>query len=674
MTPSARQTEIRTFRASETLDSPVLKQATELASTLFDCPMSSISLIDDDTQWLLGATGLDVCSTDREDAFCALTIELPAGSVMVVENAALDARFRDNPLVTGEPGIRFYCGALLTTSDGFNLGALCVIDTVPRARPSTAQLGHLVTLANLVVSELERTRSERRRQQQQDMLNMAEAMSGVGHWQVRLPSGQVSWSDEVYAIYGLDRGTHNPQYLDSLSFYEPLDADRLTAAIADAQAGKGPFQLELGFTRMDGASRRVIAKGACAFDGDGAPAILYGVFQDVTEQRAAISAAEDAAAVKSDFLANMSHELRTPLTSIIGFTDLAMARDDLAPVTRDYMRRIDNAGRSLVCLVNDILDFSKLEAGQVAIRPEATDVEALCRDVLELFAPQIGAKDLALDLSVKPAGLRAVIDPDRVRQILLNLVSNAVKFTTTGQVTLAITWDAATGLLQGSVRDTGPGMTREQAAKLFQRFAQIDGSATRKAGGTGLGLAICKGLSEAMGGTVGVDSEIGVGSRFWFEFPAARVTGHAPRPETTGREGGAVDLGGALILIADDHPANRELAQLFLTGFGAEVMQAEDGCVAVEMAAARRFDVILMDGRMPVMDGHAALKAIRRGGASRASPILAYSADAQASDAPEWQAMGFQGVVGKPLSSVELVEAVATALSGHAVTDRRAAG
>ena len=661
MSASARQIEIRTYRA-DNVDSPVLKRATELAAALFNCPMSSVNLIDDDTQWLLGRTGLDPCSTTREEAFCALTIELPPGSVMVVENAALDPRFRENPLVVGEPGIRFYAGALLTTPAGFNLGALCVIDTVPRARPSTAELEQLTTIANLVVSELERARSERHRHQQKDMLNMAEAMSGVGHWRVRRPSGEVFWSDEVYAIYGLDRANHTPGYMDSLSQYDPADADRLTAAITDAEAGRGPFELELGFIRKDGARRRVIAKGACAFDPDGEPALLYGVFQNVTEQRAAIKAAEEAAAVKSDFLANMSHELRTPLTSIVGFTDLAMARDDLAPITRDYIRRIDNASRSLMCLVNDILDFSKLEAGQAAIRPEPTDVEKLCRDVLELFAPQIGAKDLTLELSVSPRDLHAMIDPDRVRQILLNLVGNAVKFTAAGRVDLAMGWDETSRRLTGTVTDTGPGMSPDQAEKLFQRFSQVDGSATRKAGGTGLGLAICKGLSEAMGGEIGVESEIGRGSRFRFEIPADRVEAPASEAAKPIAAAPTFGLSGVEILVADDHPANRELAQLFLSGFGAEVTQAEDGRAAVDLAAARRFDLILMDARMPGMDGEQALRAIRLGGPNQASPILAYTADAHAADAASWRARGFQGVVSKPLSSAELIEAVAAAL------------
>ena len=676
MTPVSRQAEVRNYRAVDTLDSPVLKRATELVAALFDCPMSSINLIDDDTVWLLGRTGLDLCSSTRENAFCNLTIEQPVGGIMVIEDAAVDPRVRDNPNVIGEFGLRFYVGALLTSASGFNLGALCVLDTVPRPRPSEALLDQLTTIAQLVVSELERARSDLHLQQHQDMLNMAEARSGVGHWRMQLPSGQIFWSDEVYKIHGVDRETFDPQYGEAISFYAPEDGAILSAAIDATLAGQGPFQRELDLNRKDGSVRRVISKGACAFDAEGQPALLYGVFQDVTDQRAAIKAAEDATAVKGDFLANMSHELRTPLTSIIGFTDLMAAQSDLSQTTRDYLRRIDSAGRSLMCLVNDILDFSKLEAGQVAIRPEATDVEALCRDVLELFAPQIGAKDLSLDLCVTPNALTAEIDPDRVRQILLNLVGNAVKFTTSGRIVLSVEWDGALGRLQGSVSDTGPGMSPDQAAGLFQRFSQIDGSATRRAGGTGLGLAICKGLCEAMGGAIGVESRLGEGSRFFFEIEAGRIVAtHSLAPSKPAAATGLVGvrLSGVEILVADDHSANRELARLFLTGFGGEVTLAEDGRAAVDLAAARKFDLILMDYRMPGMDGQQALHAIRSGGASKDAPVIAYTADAHAEDARSWRAKGFQGVVNKPLSSSELVMSVMAALDEPAMALNRPA-
>ena len=660
-----RLIELRTFRVGETLDNETLRKATGLAAYLFQCPISTVNLIDDETQWLLGRTGLEVCSVERDIAFCSMAITLPPRGVLVVEDAALDPRFRHNPLVTGEPGIRFYAGAVLTTSDGFNLGALCVIDTVPRPAPGEAELERLRDLADLVVTELERSRSERRRLQHKHMLDMAEAMSGVGHWRVRLPSNQVMWSDEVYTIYGLDRESYNPQYLDALDFYLPADAERLRSAIVDATLGRGPFELELAVARPDGESRYVAAKGACAFDAEGAPALLYGVFQDITAQRLALAAAETAALTKADLLANVSHELRTPLTSIVGFAELALARDDLAPQTRDYLRRIDNAGRSLSCLVNDILDFSKLEAGQVTIRPEVTDLEALGQDILELFGPQTGAKDLELELQISPKGAKPLIDPTRVQQILINLVGNAVKFTEQGRVRLGLEWDASSEKLVGTVSDTGPGLSPDQAAQLFLRFSQVDGSATRKAGGTGLGLAICKGLSEAMGGRIWVDSTPGVGSRFSFEIHAASGEGLAEAsPTSRPVVANTVTLAGLSVLVVDDHPANRQLAEIFLNGFGAEVTQAMDGRQAVERARSRRFDAILMDMRMPGLDGDAALAALREeAGESLGAPILAFTADATEGDETRWTEKGFDGVVRKPVSAPDLLQALTRCLS-----------
>ena len=673
-TETDRLAALRTFQAVGAPANPVLDAATRLAAQLFSCPITAVSLIDVHSQWTAAGTGTEVCSSAREDAFCALTIQQPPRDVLVVENAALDPRFQNNPMVTGEPGIRFYAGATLTTSDGFNLGALCVIDTVPRLRPSNAELSRLRDLADLAVAELERVRAERLLNERVQILDMAEAMSGVGHWKADLETGAVIWSDEVYAIHGLVRSRFDPMINKSISFYEPDDQVILSAAIEATTAGKGPFHLEMGINRADGEKRRVLAKGDCQFDRDGKPVALFGVFQDVTEQRLAIATAEQAAAVKSEFLANMSHELRTPLTSIVGFTDLAAEQRDLSPVMRDYVRRIDNAGRALLCTVNDILDFSKLEAGQVAIRPFPTDLEDLCRSTLELFAPQAGAKDLELDFHMGPVSSALMpallIDPDRIRQVLLNMVGNAVKFTTVGSVRVTAAWDARTERLRVSVADTGAGIPADKLDQLFQRFSQIDGSATRNHGGTGLGLAICKGLCEAMGGTVGAESVLGRGSRFWFEIaaPAAHATYLAPAQNNFRIPSG---LDGIRVLVADDHPANRELAKLFLTGMGAEVVEVEDGAAAVERTRQQAFDLVLIDLRMPRMGGHDALKAIRVGPSlCRETPILAYTADGDG-DAPRLIAEGFAGVVAKPLVSADFLRTVTLAVEG--ATPRQAA-
>jgi signal transduction histidine kinase/CheY-like chemotaxis protein len=389
------------------------------------------------------------------------------------------------------------------------------------------------------------------------------------------------------------------------------------------------------------------------------------VMRDVTSRKAleaklrlAQADAEAATAVKTEFLANMSHELRTPLTSIIGFTGLAGEQPDLAPLTRTYVERVGDASRALLCTVNDILDFSKLEAGQVSIQAQPVSLAKLAQASLDLFTPQAGAKDLALVLDGEGADLTLSIDPDRIRQILLNLVGNAVKFTQDGGVTLRTCHDVQSQTLKVEVVDTGAGIPSDKLNLLFQRFSQVDGALTRAHGGTGLGLAICKGLVEAMGGEIGADSVVGQGSRFWFTIPAPLAQAAQAAPD--GSAATQPTFAGVRVLVVDDHAANRELARLFLAGVGAEVTEASDGEEAVVLSSEQPFDVILMDIRMPHLDGPGALQAIRAApGPNDATPILAFTADADHES--QLLALGFQDVVAKPLQSGALIAAVARA-------------
>jgi PAS domain S-box-containing protein len=404
---------------------------------------------------------------------------------------------------------------------------------------------------------------------------------------------------------------------------------------------------------------------------------LNDVIRDITPRKAletqlreARVEAEAAAKVKGEFLANMSHELRTPLTSIVGFTGLAAEQLDLTDLTRQYVERVADASRALLCTVNDILDFSTLEAGQISIHPQPVSIARLCREILDLFAPQAGAKDLDLALDGDGSGdsddLVVGVDPDRVRQILLNLVGNAVKFTAAGGVTLRTRYDRAARTLRVEVIDTGAGVCADKRDRLFKRFSQVDGSLTRAQGGTGLGLAICKGLVEAMGGQIGVDSREGQGCCFWFEIPAPPAAAAAADPAPSPR--GPLGLAGLTVLVVDDHPANRELGRLFLAGVGAEIAEAADGEEAVARAAERPFDLILMDVRMPRLDGPGALARIRAtAGPNGATPILAFTADADQDSIRRLLAAGFHGVVTKPLTPVGLIRAVMEAVaSGEA--------
>jgi PAS domain S-box-containing protein len=409
-----------------------------------------------------------------------------------------------------------------------------------------------------------------------------------------------------------------------------------------------------------------------------APTGFLDVIRDVTDQvaqeealAAARAQAEAAATIKGEFLANMSHEIRTPLTAVIGFSGLLSQRPELDELSRRFVQRVSSAGQALLAIVNDILDFSKLEAGQVEITPRAVSPLAVAQDALALFAPQADAKGLWLECGADgELPTLVMMDHDRVRQVLLNLVGNAVKFTDQGSVRLGVAYDLEAQILHVRVEDTGVGMNSDQQTKLFQRFSQVDASSTRRHGGTGLGLAICKGLTEAMGGGISVTSAPGGGSVFSFHIAAPLAT--SLQPEAVADDEGTMRLDGVRVLVVDDNPVNRELARTVLEQMGAEVGEAASGLAAVSAAAVEPFDCILMDLRMPGLSGEGALQEIRAGaGPNQDVPILAFTADAFP-DLPASE-HGFDGVISKPIVALDLVRAVSNATTWSHAADEEAA-
>ena len=365
--------------------------------------------------------------------------------------------------------------------------------------------------------------------------------------------------------------------------------------------------------------------------------------------RAAQARAMAAGQAKTEFLATMSHEIRTPMSSIVGFTEVLLKREDLPEPARRQLALIDRAGASLLTVVNDILDFSKVEAGEVELSPAPINPRNVAQDAMAIVAEAARRKGLDLQLGfIGPVEAPVMLDDLRVRQILLNLLSNAIKFTDQGRVRLDLqAIEEPDGvLLRFRVTDTGPGVPSEQAARLFKRFSQGDSSVSRTHGGTGLGLAICRGLTELMGGKIGVGSKPGAGATFWFEIPARRAAG--PVREAASPEAAAPLA--ARVLLVDDHPMNRELGATVLGLLGCEVILAENGEEAVAAAQTSGCDLILMDVHMPRMDGLEATRAIRAlGGVCAAVPIIAMSADVM----PEMEAAclraGMNAAVGKPI-------------------------
>lgn len=420
----------------------------------------------------------------------------------------------------------------------------------------------------------------------------------------------------------------------------------------------------------DGGTRWFEARTSIIRDDEGRVIEFQDLVRDVTDtkrlEEALIEArdrAEAGARAKSEFLANMSHELRTPLTSVIGFSGLLQQSAALPETERRYADRIGTASEALLGVINDILDYSKLEAGAVEMEARAFDPRALAQASAAMVEGQCEVKGLAMAVELDPDLPAALTgDEGRLRQVMLNFLANATKFTAKGCVTLETSWTGER--LRIAVTDTGIGIADEKIDTLFERFSQADNSTTRVYGGTGLGLSISRRLVEMMGGEIGAHSRIGEGSTFWFEVPLTPAEALASDDEANGA---AASPDGLRILMADDAAANRELVVAILGGMGVALETVEDGARAVEAARAGGYDLILMDVHMPVMDGLDATRAIRAldGEAGRV-PIVALTANVQPEQVLRCQEAGMDDHVGKPIQVAELLRVIAARLEQRA--------
>jgi two-component system, sensor histidine kinase and response regulator len=497
-------------------------------------------------------------------------------------------------------------------------------------------------------------------------------LTKAGYWHVPIDgSGWYNSSERAARIFG---DPPSPGHRYRLDFWAANvragdeAAAKVTAEnFAAALAGTIPvYDATFAYKRpIDGRVVWIHSLGHVVKDANGKPTDMYGVTQDITafkqletDLRLAMQKAEDATKAKSAFLANMSHEIRTPMNAIIGLSHLAL-KTPLNPKQRDYVSKVHNAGTSLLSIINDILDFSKIEADKLDIETTDFELDEVISTVTTLTAQKAHDKGLEFLIHVAPAIPEQLLgDPLRLGQILTNFVNNAIKFTERGEIGLNIELLERTGdkvQLKFSVRDTGIGMTREQAAKLFQPFSQADMSTTRKHGGTGLGLSISRKLAELMGGRVWLESEPGSGSTFnftiWLEVGASAGSGKII-PEK---------LSNLRVLIVDDNAVAREILQEPLSAVASRVdsvSSGEEALAAVkEKDSAEPYDIVFMDWRMPGMDGLETSRYIKSDETLRHQPaivlVTAFGRDEVREEAERLQLDGF---LVKPVTKSTIVD------------------
>ncbi len=560
-------------------------------------------------------------------------------------------------------------------------------------------------------------------QRTMSQMEEAQSLARTGSWSFDLSTGRIEWSTQCYLLQGLDPAQGPPDYPTMLALYADEDAARLDAAVTQTATAGVPYSLLLHMRHENAGVRVVRADARAQTNADGTVVGMFGTVTDITADidredalRRAQAEAEDASQqlleinrvledatmrandmaaqaemashAKSEFLANMSHEIRTPLTAILGYADILreeLIDSETGAHAVGSIDTIQRAGAHLLVVINDILDLSKIEAGAMQIESVEMALPQLLFDLDSMMQARAHAKNITLRTSLgTPIPDRVLSDPTRLRQILMNLVGNAIKFTDEGSVEVRVrvaTSEAREGVvLRIEVEDTGPGMTPKQARTLFQPFTQADTTVTRRHGGTGLGLTICRRLAGLMQGTVRLDRTApGQGSRFVVELPLV-ATESTPmvdnldvfvrrRPAAsasitappTGRLRGR-------ILLAEDGEDNRRLIIYHLTKAGAAVDFAVNGRVALELIEASRldgrpYDLLVTDMQMPVMDGYTLARTLRKRGS--VMPIVALTAHAMAEDRDKCLEAGCNDYATKPIDRARLVATCAAWLPSN---------
>ena len=527
------------------------------------------------------------------------------------------------------------------------------------------------------ITERKRAEEELRTSEERYRRLIETVQEGIAY--IAPEGGIVTFCNQAYAEI---LGFSTAEELIGRSFFDLLDPENRQEMLEQRELRTRGVSsaYEISVT-TNGTPKVLSATGSPLFRADGSYGGAVQTIVDTTErkryeeglERARI-AAEEASRAKSDFLANMSHEIRTPMNGVIGMADL-LIDTDLSAEQQEYAEIVRRSGENLLAIINDILDFSKVEAGQMRVETIDFDLRLAVEDTVSLLAERAQTKGLELANLVEP-GLPTALrgDPGRIRQVLTNLIGNAIKFTETGEVVLKVSLAESLGeaiVVRFEVTDTGIGMTEEQQGRLFQSFSQADTSTTRRYGGTGLGLAISKQLVELMGGRIDVRSEPGSGSTFFFTLPFVRQAAPGERPLPV------ADLRGLRALIVDDNATNRRILREQLSSWEMENDEAEDGQRAIEMMGTaagegRPYDLAILDMQMPGMDGMQLARRARADGATAGTRLILLTSMGYRGEGDEARRSGIEAYLTKPVRQAELRDVISTVMGTPAAREESA--
>lgn len=721
----SRLAALKEFQILDTLPEQEFDDITLLASQICETPIAAISLIDENRQWFKSQIGLDVNETPRSHAFCNYAINNEDG-LFIVPDADLDSRFAANPLVTDAPLIKFYAGSPLTTSDGYKIGTLCVIDRKPREL-SEAQQRALSALSRSVMSLIEARISNHSsnsiNKENEPALFSKEAVTReksffaryVKHYitaslvilvitLIKLALGSLLQIDSPFLLFAFIvllaawRGGLGPGLYSTFAaaiiidyFFIPpyesfLVGDYKQNLLFAIFIGQGVFISALCASRLRNETllyqvgteleNRVINRTkllAQANDELKHEIKERGALQE--DLRQARDAALESARLKSEFLANMSHEIRTPMNGVIGMTGLLL-ETRLDTEQQRFAQIIRSSGESLLTIINDILDFSKVEAGKLELETIDFNLREAIEGTVELFSNRMREQQnelAALIYADVPLALRG--DAGRIRQILTNLIGNALKFTRQGDVIVRVkkTLDTKDSVkINFSITDTGEGISKEVQEKLFQPFTQSDASTTRRYGGTGLGLSISKKLVEIMGGEIGVESETGKGSTFWFNITLEKQSAaiSALQAESFPNSKFALcvgELSEKRVLIVDDNEVNREVLTHQTRAWKMNAREAQSGLEALSLIndSNERFDLIILDLQMPEVDGiETARRIVSKYAADQILPpsIIMISSSSLKVSRETMRENGIAAFLHKPYRQYDLLETICQTL------------